>query len=631
MSRRTTTALLTAACAASAAAPAAADAAFFPGEPIDGPSADIVSMGDLDVARDGGGAVAYVRREGGVDHIFVSRLERGVWTAPERVDQGLDAAGSQPVVAAADNGRVAVAFVNGGSLYAVTRAVGAPGFSPPAIIATGASNPSIDMSINGAVYLSFTAPGASAADVRVAHLDRDQTQFTVLGDILDVDPARDAGDGTKRSQVAISADGTGLVVWGEAGADGRSHVYGRRVFGLRISSAPQDLTLPDLEGRPGRDADLPALDIEDDSSYAWVAFRQSFQDGIGQVPRTIARRLVGSQFETPATVDGGIASGTPQVELSGRGEGIVTAGGVDGAAIAAPVHDDKIFPAARFDGGNGVQARPVPTFPETGDGLVAWLQGVPGAAQVRARAWDIDPAKRDVPPPAPEVPLSDPALGPVDPAAGFDAASNRAGDVVALFVQGTGGERRLMSGGFDRVPGAFRVNTTSKYRRFGRPPISWSPSFELWGPVTYRVEIDGAPVGETQDTKLTPAARVADGLHRVRVVATDRRGQSVATPTRNLRVDATKPTVAFRVSGTRKAGRLLKLRITAGDVRTPAGASGLRFVRVDFGDRSPRLTLRRGSSTVAHRFRRGRFTVRVSATDKAGNAIAVTRRLTIKK
>lgn len=631
MSRRTTTALLTAACTAGLTVPAAADAAFFPGEPIDGPSADIIGVGDLDIARDGGGAVAYVKRDGGVDHVFVSRLERGVWSAPQRVDAELAAAGSQPVVAAADNGRVVVAFVSGGSLFAVSRPAGAPGFSAPTLVAAAASDPSIDMSINGAVYLSFTSPGASAADVRVARLERDGTQFSVLPDVLDVDPARDAGAGTGRSQVAISADGTGLVVWGEAGADGRSHVIGRRVFGLRISTAPQDLSLPELDGRAGRDADSPSLDIEDDSSYAWVAFRQAFADGLGQTTRTIARRLVGSQFETPATVDGGIASGAPRVELSGRGEGIVTSGGTDGAAIGAPVHDDKIFPALRLDPGNGVPARPVPTFPETGDGLVAWLQGVPGAAQVRARAWDIDPAKRDVAPPAPEVPLSDPALGPVDPSAGFDAASNRAGDVVALFVQGAGGERRLMSGGFDRVPGAFRVYTTSKFRRFARPPVQWSPSFELWGPVTYRVEIDGAPVGETQDTKLTPAAPVADGLHRVRIVATDRRGQSVATPTRNLRVDATKPTVAFRVSGTRKAGRLLKFRIKAGDVRTPGGASGLRFVRVDFGDRGPRLTLKRGSSTVTRRFRRGRYTVRVSATDQAGNAIAVTRRLTVKK
>lgn len=637
MTRRTARAVSTAVLAAALGLPAAASAAFFPGDPIDGPSGDIVRLGDVDVARDGTGALAYVKRDGGVDHIFVSRLERGVWSPPQRVDAELAAAGAQPVVAAADGGRVAVAYTSGGSLFAVNRPAGAPGFSAPTLVAASASNPAIDMSINGAAYLSFTSPGASAADVRVARLERDQTAFTILPDTLDIDAGRDAGDGLKRSKVAISADGTGLVVWGESGADGRTHVYGRRVFGTRISGAPQDLSLPDLEGRAGRDADSPELDIEDDSSYAWVAFRQGFQDGIGQTRRTIARRLVGSQFETPATVDGvafgsGEGSGAPRVELNGRGEGIVTSGTTSAfAAMGAPVHDDKIFPSVRFDGGNGVAPATVPAFPETGDGIVTWLQGSPAGAATLARAWDIDPAKRDVAPPAPEVTLSNGAFGPVDPEGGFDAASNRAGDVVVVFVQGSGGDRRLVSATFDRTPGAFRIYTTSKFRSFARTPLAWSPSFELWGPVTYRAEVDGVSIGETQDTRFVPANPVPDGVHRVRIVATDRRGQTAVTRTSTLRVDSTSPRVTFTVKGTRKAGRLLKLAFRAGDVATPAGASGMRYVRVDFGDGTPRLTIARNRGTVAHRFRRGRFTVRVSATDRAGNAIAITRRLTVRK
>ena len=42
---------------------------------------------------------------------------------------------------------------------------------------------------------------------------------------------------------------------------------------------------------------------------------------------------------------------------------------------------------------------------------------------------------------------------------------------------------------------------------------------------------------------------VADGLHRWRVVATDRRGQTHGDAARNLRVDATPPKVTFKVSG----------------------------------------------------------------------------------
>ncbi len=627
-------------CAAALVLPVTAQAAFFPGEPIDGPSGDLVRLGDLDVARDGTGALAYVKRDGGVDHIFVSRLERGVWSAPVRVDANLGAAGSQPVVAASDSGRVVVAFVSGGSLFAVSRPAGAPGFAAPTLVAAAGSDPAIDMSINGVVYLSFTSPGASTHDVRVARLERDQTAFTVLPDTLDIDPARDAGDGPRRSKVAISADGTGLVVWGEGGADGRSHVYGRRVFGQRISAAPQDLSLPELEGRAARDADTPELDIEDDSSYAWVAFRQAFAGPLGQdSTRVITRRLVGSAFEAPSVVDGqvtgnGESAGTPRVELNGRGEGIITAGTVGQAgAIGTPVHDDKIFPSFRFDTGNAVAPQPVPAFPETGDGYVTWLEGNPSGAQVRVRTWDIDPAKRTVPEPAQTVALSNPDLGVVDPVGGFDAASNRAGDLVAVFIQGTGGDRKLMSASFDRTPGSFRVYTTTKVRGVARPTISWSPSFELWGPVTYDVQVDGVSVGTTQETKLTPVTPVSDGIHKVRVFAKDRRGQVTATPLKNLRVDATAPTVSFKITGTRKAGRPVKIAFTASDASpTGASASGLSFVRVGFGDRTRSVTVRgKNRGTVTHRFRRGTFTVRVSGTDKAGNAVAVTRRVTIKK
>ena len=82
-----------------------------------------------------------------------------------------------------------------------------------------------------------------------------------------------------------------------------------------------------------------------------------------------------------------------------------------------------------------------------------------------------------------------------------------------------------------------------------------------------------------------------------------------------------------RVSGTRRAGRLLKFRFAAGDVQNP-GASGLARIRVVWGDGSvPVLT----AKTAVHRYPRGRYTLRVSATDKAGNYVIVAKRLVIKK
>src|SRR5439155_11029894 len=116
--------------------------------------------------------------------------------------------------------------------------------------------------------------------------------------VLDVDASQPAGDtASRRPVVAVSADGTGIAAWGERNAtDGRDHVYARRLFNASISTAPQDLTLSDYQGHAAGDASLPDVDIEDDSSYAWVVFRQTL-DG---TPRAVARRLVGSALPDPS-------------------------------------------------------------------------------------------------------------------------------------------------------------------------------------------------------------------------------------------------------------------------------------------------------------------------------------------
>jgi len=268
-------------------------------------------------------------------------------------------------------------------------------------------------------------------------------------------------------------------------------------------------------------------------------------------------------------------------------------------------------------------ALPQPAIDQVGDGLVAW-QNLD--ASVHARPYDNVPATRAVQTPGPEVTLSDPALGPTDAARGFEAAANRAGDVAVVFVQGPAEGRQIVAAAFDRAPGAFRTYTTVRWRNHARAPLRWGAAFDLWGPLTYRVEVDGKPAGESADIRLALAG-VPDGEHRWRVVATDRRGQSTATPVRVLRHDATAPTVSFRVTGARKAGKPVRVRVSADDASgTAAKASGIAFVRISFGDGGSVLLAR----DAIRRLRKGSYTVRVSATDRAGNAVAVTRRIRIR-
>ena len=619
--RRLLIALLSAAIGAIAPA-AVARADVFPSEVIDGPSADLVRVGDVDLARDGGGAVVYIKKDQGVDHVFMSRLLNGAWQPPVRVDPGLTDAASQPVVASSDGGRIAIAFVSGGTLYAIVKPGGVEGVPGPQAIGAPASVPSIDMSINGAGYIVY----ASRGDIRAARLDRTATSFQELGVALDVNPDQPAGDKPeRRPDVAVSADGTAVAAWGEGGTDNKAHVYARRLFNASISSAPQDLTLGDFDGRSTGDADSPDVDVEDDSSYAWVTFRQAID---GQ-PRALARRLVGSEFQAPALVDPAgfpAAEGTeaPAVDINGTGGGlVVSSSSASHQVYAAPLADDKFEKGAiRVDSGtNGVAARPFTGVAQSGDGFVSWLQsaGTGQPVALRVRLFDDKTGF------APESPASLPELGSIDQSAGYDAAADRVNDAAVVAIQGTGADRRLVAGMIDRPPGAFVGNTTQKVRRF--QGLRWATSFDLWGPVTYTVMLDDKPVGTTQEASWAPPKGVPDGIHRWRIIATDRRGQTNGSATRLLKVDNTAPTLVVRISGTRKARKLLKFRFRAGDVQN-VGASGLASIRVQWGDGSrPVLS----GKTGAHRYRRGRYTLRVSATDKAGNATVVRRRLVIKK
>jgi hypothetical protein len=583
--------------------PACANAAvrgtFFAGEPIDGPSADVQSLGDLDVARDGTGALAYVKRVGGIDHVFVSRLVNGAFQAPEQVDAGLGGAGSQPTVAASDNGRLVVAFSSGGGVFSAVRPAGAPGFAALQQIATNASNPDVEMSINGVAYVTWVGGG----DVLAARLERNGTSFNGVPGVLDINQPDDAGAGTGRPKVAVAADGTATVVWGENG-----HVFARRIFELRLSTAPQDL---------GDGADSPEIASEDDSSFAWVAFRQN---GLA-----VARRLLGSQFDPPVVLEGVEGVQSVHLAMNGRGVGYAAIGGGSTTAYGAVLKDDIFNPGVGLGVGGAAPPVGAPAASETGDGLVAYQVG----GEVHARAYDYVPASRAVTVPGPEVTLSNPALGGTDAARGLLAGADRAGDMVVAFVQGTGAGSQIVAASFDRAPGTFRGNTTSKWRKFARPPLKWGAAFELWGPITYTVLIDNKPAGQTTSTGITVPVPVKDGLHRWRVVATDRRGQTSSTPTRNIRVDATAPKISFRVSGERKRGKFVKVAAQVTDASgSGAKASGLKDVRIAFGDGSRPIAGRRAAHRYGHS---GKVTVSVSASDKAGNVRTVKRRITIHK
>ncbi|MDQ3934883.1 MAG: hypothetical protein M3340_09680, partial [Actinomycetota bacterium] len=182
-----------------------AQAAFFQSESIDGPSADILRVGDLDTAQDGGSAVVYLKRVNAAPHVWVARMVDGAWQPPEQLDTDQAAASSEPRVAVANDGRAAVVWINGGRLYGSVRESEAAPWTAPAEIHPGpVQRVSLGMSIHGVGYAAF-AVQSGTRDVRAARLNG--TAWSLYDTPLDTVPSLDAGGG-RGPRIAAAADGT---------------------------------------------------------------------------------------------------------------------------------------------------------------------------------------------------------------------------------------------------------------------------------------------------------------------------------------------------------------------------------------------------------------------------------------
>jgi hypothetical protein len=468
-------------------ATAPAQARWFPLDPVD--TGD-VQRPVVDLGIEEGGGLVYVKTDGGGSRAWLSRLASRGWTQPAALS---GPGATEAAVAAGERGRLAAAWIQDGIVYGAL--VGAP--ATPLSAGGGAQGLAMEMGVNGVAYAVWAQNG----DVRAARLS--DSTWEAVPSPVDVDPARAAGAGALRPKVAVAADGSALVVWGEVFADGSTHVLARLIYGTTLSALPQDATLA------GGSADSPEVDIEYDRSYAWVAFRQD----AGGASRSFARRLRASTFEAPFPLDGGNASAGPAIAMSssGTGHAVSVAGGL---LLGAPLRDDAFSAARRTDRGGAVTNAVLATS-ERNDTAVAWRAGADANAVVRARLAPDGGRLRGT------ALLSRGRLGPVAPGA-LSASSNRIGDVAVAFVQGAPGARSVGAAMYDLPPSAPTLrNLPDVVGR--RVLVRWTPGQHFGGPQRYRVLVGGRVAGTTSGTSLS--VRLRPGKHRISVVGVDRRGQ----------------------------------------------------------------------------------------------------------
>ncbi len=592
---------------------------------LDGPSPGIVGLSGISIARDGTGGVAYLKDVSGVAHVFVSRLAGGFFEPPEEVDSALSGLSSQPVIAAGNGGLLVIAFINGGSLWVLDRPSTASGYQAPQALIGGASNPSVQMTNFGKAYIAFTAAVPGGSDVRAAYYDTGT--WALEPTPLNVSPSDDAGTGAGRPAVAAANDGVAIVGWGENG-----HVYARRVWKTSPSVACEQADAPTLSGWSEVTSDDPEVGSEGNSSYADVAFRELLSNGSSRQERVLMNRLQAGSFDGVQQPDGLTTPGAegadqPGVSDSEYGTGLITSTHDTSNQVWASVlqNDGQLAQTVRVDSLPNVTG----SYPTSGmdgfsSGLVAWQHdpGAPGIPEIRARLYDTADGF------GPELVLSSPALGPTDAGAGLATAGDAHGDAAVAWVQGTGSSTQIVAAQLYQPPGSFPAPISLSYARTTHPVLSWSSPKDSWG-VSYRVSVDGVQLAQTSATSVAVPAALSQGRHRWHVTAVNPAGLSSASRAATVFVDTFAPRVIVTLSGSRRAGSAIRIHVSYSDVPRrlpPRDASGVSSVTVSWGD----ATSSRIGHTAFHVYGRpGRYLLRVTVTDRAGNVRTIRRRVAI--
>ncbi|WP_320671923.1 hypothetical protein [Patulibacter defluvii] len=598
---------------------------------IAGPDPAIVELGGVAMAADGSGGVVYLRTEDGRPHVFAARYDGERWDPPQRIDVGQRFASSWPRIGAADNGRLVVTWVQDGppdqdALYSAVLPRGGRRFLPPTLVdyTVGEATmtyPSLAMAPGGDALLVYHAvrstqvglPGYVRSDLRLARFDgsRWKRQGSVLNRNRSV-PVRIPLPAVA-PRVAIAPDGSGVVAWQEPDESLIDRVWTRRIFASRVG-VPLAASRAGSRERPERGA-ADGLDLAMTAfGRAIVAVRQQPDPrDRGTPPRIWLSALSeitddgAGSFAGTAAGDGGpgAAPGPPQVALGGRtgllvgfarggaqaigqGDGAAPSGFREAPALADPpavldagVAGRGTLATASADGGGRVLVEQLDGTRTTVSQAVAAAQGGP----IRS----------------------------------LRIAGAGTGDALVAFHEGEPDEGQIAVARVTAAPVPFALELSDDWTRARRPLIAWQPAPEGFRPLHYTVEIDGRRAARVRGTavRLREGA-VPDGSHRVRVIASDRAGQTTATDPVRLRTDRRPPTA----TAVRRGGAI---EVRIGDGRGGSGAApGASTVAWGDGRRSSGVGVR-----ARHRYRRaGRRRIVVVARDQAGNRATI--RLTVR-
>jgi hypothetical protein len=429
------------------ALPAAANAAIVPGAIVDGPDANIVSFGDLDMAPDGTGALTYSKKVGGTQHTFVSLYSNGAWGAGAQVDTGVATATSFPHVAVGNGGRVLVTFTDAmNNLYGALKPNAASPFtltSPDTTSNTIIDYAEVDM--DPASGVAYTAFHTNTNHVRASMLPATGTTWSPVAASgnLDNNPgnANASGVGAMLGpRIAVDTAGNAVMAWPEGAATTDQAVYVRRITGTTPDPTVVKASVDTLSGHANANSS-DMVDIDGGgSSSPWVVFRQLFAYGATNKPRDLARQLGGNTLSTAQVMDGlpldtpDEGAEYPRIDVNTAGQGLAgmprqLSFQTFGSTLASGTWSTGF----RIDSGTPTGASfPVAALADSGSGLLAWIDTTGGAAATKVVA------RENVGGLGSQLTLSRDALGQIA-GVGLEAASSASGNVGVGFAQGSAG------------------------------------------------------------------------------------------------------------------------------------------------------------------------------------------------
>jgi len=620
-------------------------AVVLPAQTIDGPSEEVVGFGGVAMAPDGTGGVVYLKRVGGVPHVFVARYAEGRWSAPMRVDTEEPFAASWPRIGAAEGGELIVTWATqyalspppeGKPQYEMLGAELTPGgerFGQAILIdkdiqdATG-TDPELAVSPTAYADLVYRVVeqhregvvelhrGDVTEAVRVAHFDG--TRWTNLGAIN-----RNSGVGMRpptaanAPRIAIGPTGNGIVVWQEPELNGVARIWARRLFGATLDYV-MPVSASSYDNAPiTTDADAPSVAV-DWLGQADVAYRQAAGSPLPG-PRIFLNVLPsgesvsGAEFTGAFVIDNAVAGGEaatvgpPSIDIDEKEDLRIL---YDANGTPRVVEGDDHGLTGTLSLGPsfaGVETSAVSVMNPEGGGISAWPSAdAQGAPEVGVREDFAGGAVQ---------------IGLLGAGAGGEVAElavgrSGLGDGLVAWRQGPFGNAAIVAAPITAPPTELVFSVPKSWVKPSRAIVSWQPAVSADGPLRYTVVLDGRPQATPANTsklRIDPLG-LSSGRHTAQLLVADIDGQSMLSKRATLLIDGVPPLVSIARA---KGGRGVSVRL-----RDSYTAIDIHAVIVSFGDGRSARARKRFTHRYAHA---GVYRVVVKVRDKLGNSAVIRR------